>query len=275
MTIHGQAPIARNSQGHHPSGAEADRKFVAALARGLEVLRAFRVRDGFLGNSEIAERTGLPRPTVSRLTYTLCELGYLKQVPRLGKYQLAPSAVTLGYVALANLGIREVARPFMDEAADRLAAPVAMGVLDRNRALYVDISRGSSTFTVQLDIGSRIPLAKTAMGWALIAALKPADREAVMARLAERHGDDWPGLRRQIELAVAQYPKKGFVAAAGVWRPDINAIGVPLVGADGSGIFAFNCGGPPHQFTAERMDAVYGPAMREQVRKIERVLNGS
>lgn len=252
-----------------------DRKFVVSLARGLEVLRAFRVRDGFLGNHEIAERTGLPRPTVTRLTYTLCQLGYLMQVPRIGKYQLAPSAITLGYSALANLGVRQVARPLMEEVSDRLAAPIALGVLDRNRALYVDISRGSSTFTVQLDIGARVPLAKTAMGWALIAAMEPAERDAVFDRLAERHGDDWPALRVQMEAAIKRYPQQGFVASEGNWRSDINAVGVPLVTADGSGVYAFNCGGPPHQFTRDKMETVYGPAIVALVRDIERVLNGS
>src|SRR5918997_2052925 len=62
-----------------------DRKFVTALARGLEVLRAFTPTEGLLGNGEIAERTGLPKPTVSRLTYTLTKLGYLAHVERLGK----------------------------------------------------------------------------------------------------------------------------------------------------------------------------------------------
>src|SRR5690606_33751200 len=99
-------------------GREGDRKFVVALARGLEVLRAFRARDGYLTNQEIAERTTLPKATVTRLTYTLCELGYLTHNPRLGRYQLAPGAVTLGYAALANLGIRQVARAYMDEAAE-------------------------------------------------------------------------------------------------------------------------------------------------------------
>lgn len=254
---------------------ENDRKFVIALARGLEVLRAFRVRDGFLGNHEIAERTGLPRPTVTRLTYTLCELGYLMQVPRLGKYQLAPSAITLGYSALANLGIRQVARPLMAKIADELAAPVALGVLDRNRALYVDIARGSSAFTVQLDVGARIPLAKTAMGWALIAVMDDAKREETYASLAERHLDEWPGLRQRIEAAIAEYPAKGFVSSPGTWRSDIHAVGVALRTADDSGIYAFNCGGPPNQFTPERMDMVFGPAMVQLVRDIELVLNGS
>jgi len=260
----------------HPDelSAARDRKFVIALARGLEILRAFRVRDGFLGNNEIAERTGLPRPTVTRLTYTLRELGYLTHVPRLGKYQLAPSAITLGYSALANLGIRQVARAHMDRAADMLAAPVALGVIDRNRALYLDISRGSSTFTVQLEIGSRIPLATTAMGWALIAAMAPPEREALYGRLAQRHGKEWPKLRRCIDRALDDYQAFGFVCCIGKWRTDINAVGVPLVAADGSGIYGFNCGGPPNQFTPEQMKTKYGPALRNIVHEIERTLSG-
>lgn len=257
------------------SHRENDRKFVVALARGLEVLRAFRVRDGFLGNQEIAERTGLAKPTVTRLTYTLCELGYLMRVPRMGKYQLAPSAITLGYAALANLGIRQVARPLMAKLAEELAAPIALGVLDRNRALYVDIARGSSAFTVQLDVGARIPLAKTAMGWALIAAMDEDHRGRTYASLAERHPGEWPALRERVEAAIAQYPRKGFVSSPGTWRSDIHAVGVPLVTADGSGIYAFNCGGPPHQFTPEKMNTVFGPAIVQLVRDIEKVLNGS
>jgi DNA-binding IclR family transcriptional regulator len=254
---------------------KTDRKFVVALARGLEILRSFRVRDGYLGNQEIAERTGLPRPTVSRLTYTLCELGYLTHVPRLGKYRLAPTAITLGYSALANLGIRQIARPLMEEAAETLAAPVALGVLDRNRALYVDIVRGSSTFTVQLDIGSRIPLAQTAMGWALIAGLQPAERQAVFVRQADRFGKEWPPLRKKIETAIRQYRNVGYVTSAGTWRPDIHAVGVPLVTVDGSGVYAFNCGGPPHQFTPRQLTEVVGPYMVDMVRRVERLLSGA
>src|SRR5438309_3969472 len=70
--------------------AATDRSFVVALSRGLDVLRAFHPNDGLLGNQEIAARTNLPKPTVSRLTYTLTKLGYLTPVPRFEKYQLAP-----------------------------------------------------------------------------------------------------------------------------------------------------------------------------------------
>ncbi|MBW2688717.1 MAG: helix-turn-helix domain-containing protein, partial [Deltaproteobacteria bacterium] len=66
IAMDGLDPLRENSK---------DRQFVTALARGLEVLRCFKPRDRHLGNQDIAERTGLPKPTVSRLTYTLTRMG--------------------------------------------------------------------------------------------------------------------------------------------------------------------------------------------------------
>src|SRR5687767_15616748 len=57
---------------------DGDRQFATTLARGLEVLRCFTPLEPMLGNKEISVRTGLPKPTVSRLTYTLTKLGYLR-----------------------------------------------------------------------------------------------------------------------------------------------------------------------------------------------------
>jgi hypothetical protein len=72
-----------------------DRQFVTALARGLDILRAFHAGEGMLGNQEIAHRTGLPKPTVARLTHTLTELGYLNYIRRFRKYELGASVLAL------------------------------------------------------------------------------------------------------------------------------------------------------------------------------------
>src|ERR1700719_3015425 len=156
-----------------------DRNFVVALSRGLEVLRAFRPNDGLLGNQEIAARTHLPKPTVSRLTYTLTRLGYLTPVPRFEKYQLAPSAMALGYAALANLGVRHLPEPFREEVMRATGGAVAGGGRDRLRKIYFDPSRGM-TLGVQLDVRSRTPTATTAMGRAYIWALPPEERATLL-----------------------------------------------------------------------------------------------
>src|SRR5436190_23814474 len=120
-----------------------DRKFVVALSRGLDVLRAFHPRDGLLGNQEIAARTNLPKPTVSRLTYTLTKLGYLTQVARFEKYQLAPPAMAIGYYELANVGIRDLAETHMCYLVHEAGADVSLGARDRLSMIYFAQSRGS------------------------------------------------------------------------------------------------------------------------------------
>ena len=164
--------------------AATDRSFVVALSRGLDVLRAFQPNDGLLGNQEIAARTKLPKPTVSRLTYTLTKLGYLTPVPRFEKYQLAPSAMALGYAALANLGVRHLSEPFREEVMRETGGAVAIGGRDRTSMIYFGQSRNGLTLGVQLDVGSRIPIATTAMGRAYIWALPDDERAALLRELA-------------------------------------------------------------------------------------------
>jgi len=67
------------------------------------VLRAFQPNDGLLGNQEIAARTNLPKPTVSRLTYTLTKLGYLAPVPRFESTRSPPPPWRSSMPRSANL----------------------------------------------------------------------------------------------------------------------------------------------------------------------------
>src|SRR5260221_11360632 len=106
---------------------EGDRQFATTLARGLEVLRCFTPLEPQLGNKEISVRTGLPKPTVSRLTYTLTKLGYLRHNMRLGKYQLGSAVLSIGYPLLASMNARPVAPPPTKELAHHCNASGATG----------------------------------------------------------------------------------------------------------------------------------------------------
>ena len=254
--------------------SKPDRKFVVALARGLEILRAFSPSEGLLGNQELVSRTGLPKATVSRLTHTLTRLGYLTHIERLEKYQLAPGALSIGYSALANMRIRQIARPYMQELADYASASVALGSRDRLNLIYVEHCRGKDGVMLRLDLGARVPVATTAMGRALLAALPAKEREYLMGFIARKEGDRWPKVRAGIERAIKDLAVKGFTSSIGDWEPDIAGVGVPLVLADGSGVFSFNCGAPAFQLTQDRLEADIGPRLVNVVRNIEAALTG-
>jgi DNA-binding IclR family transcriptional regulator len=246
-----------------------DRKFVVALARGLEVLRVFTPSDGLLGNQEISARTGLPKATVTRLTYTLTLLGYLSHIERLAKYQLAPAALALGYSTLANMRIRQIARPHMQALANYSGASVALGSRDRLNLLYVEHCRAKSAVMLRLDLGSRIPIATTAMGRAMIAAVPEKEREFLMRHIARREGKAWPKVRAGIERALKDFATRGFTLSVGDWQKDVAAVGAALISSDGSEIFAFNCGAPAFHFTRARLESDIGPRLVNMVRNIE------
>jgi DNA-binding IclR family transcriptional regulator len=252
-----------------------DRSFVVALSRGLDVLRAFHPNDGLLGNQELAARTNLPKPTISRLTYTLTKLGYLTPVPRFEKYQLAPSAMALGYAALANLGIRHLSEPFREEVMRATGGAVAVGGRDRQSMIYFGQSRGSETVGVQLDVGSRVPIATSAMGRAYFWALGEDERAALLRDLREHYGSRWPKLRDGLERSGETVAKYGFALSVGDWHDDIGAAGVALKLNDGTGPYAFNCGAPAFRFTEERLMTDIGPRLVTMVRKIEAALGGA
>ena len=252
-----------------------DRRFVVALSRGLDVLRAFHPNDGLLGNQEIAARTNLPKPTVSRLTYTLTKLGYLTPVPRFEKYQLAPSAMALGYAALANLGVRHLSEPFREEVMRATGGAVAVGGRDRHSMIYFGQSRNGLTLGVQLDVGSRIPIATTAMGRAYIWALPGEERATLLRELREHYGNRWPKLRDGIERSGDIIAKHGFAISAGEWQDDVHAVGVALKLNDGTGPYAFNCGAPAFRFTEEKLLSEIGPRLVTMVRNIEAALGGA
>jgi len=250
-----------------------DRSFVVALSRGLDVLRAFRPNDGLLGNQEIAARTKLPKPTISRLTYTLTKLGYLTPVPRFEKYQLAPAAMSLGYAALANLGVRHLSEPYREELMRETGGAVAVGGRDRLSMIYFGQSRGM-TIGVQLDVGSRVPIATTAMGRAYLWALPEEERNTLLRELREHYGPRWAKMREDIERAGETLAKHGFAISAGEWHDDIAAAGVALKLNDGTGPYAFNCGAPAFRFTEDRLRNDIGPRLLAMVKNIEAALGG-
>src|ERR1700748_475503 len=192
-----------------PRKGATDRSFVVALSRGLDVWRAFQPNDGLLGNQEIAARTKLPKPTVSRLTYTLTSLAYLTQVPRFEKYQLAPAAMALGYAALTNLGVRHLSESYREEVMRETGGAVAVGGRDRLSMIYFGQCRNGLTLGVQLDVGSPIPISTTAMGRAYICALTDEERAALLRELREHYGSRWPRIRDGIERSAEMVAKHG------------------------------------------------------------------
>jgi len=150
---------------------DGDRNFVTALARGVELLRAFGPDDDFLGNAELSRRTGIPRPTVSRLTYTLASLGYLVYVEAQEKYRIGQAAMLPAQRYLSGAGIRDIAQPLMQSLAFATGCTVALAAPDRHDMVYLEVCQPRGALVMRLTPGSRLPMATSAIGKAWLAGL--------------------------------------------------------------------------------------------------------
>lgn len=248
---------------------EKDRQFVTALARGLEVLGCFRVGDRFLSNQEIAQRTDLPKPTVTRLCYTLIQLGFLNYSEKHSKFYLGNKVLSLGHAFLSNIEIRQIARPMMRELAEYARASVAIGVRDQLEMLYIENARSNATsFILRLDVGSHLPLATTAIGRAYLCGVADKERDSLMDQIRLSNESDWLTIRGGIEQAMKDYQDKGFCLSVGDWDKGINGVAVPFIPEDGSDVLSFNCGGPPFILSQNLMEEDIGPRLVSLVKNV-------
>ena len=242
-------------------------QFVTALARGLELMRCFTPRDNVLGNQDLARMTGLPKPTVTRLTNTLMRLGCLKREVHSGKYQLDVGVLGFGYAMLSNLSIRAVAHPLMEALANHAQAAVAMASRDRLQMVYLDVVQGQGNTTMRRQIGSYLPLAQSSVGRACLAAMPETEREFLLDHIRQRESDQWPSIRKGLDRAFRDYTDYGFCLSIGEWHRDVNSVAVPLLHPQ-YGLLTFNCGGPSFQLPRERLMDDIGPRLINMVNNI-------
>ncbi len=246
----------------------------ASLTRGLEILRAFTANDSTLGNQDLIERTGLPKATISRLTATLVSLGYLHYDDQLGRYSIGPATVSLGYSALSSSAVVHIGRPMMQDLADKTGVAVALGTRDGLEMVYLASCRSMSPVTLRLNVGSRLPIWRTAMGLAYLAEMRPDIRDVVLAEVVRNEPASETQIRDHVAEAIRNYQTLGFVATFGNWYSYINAVGVAFRPSDGTPMVALTCGGivdlVPRQACLDQV----GPDLLHTVTRLRAALTG-
>lgn len=248
---------------------EEDRHFVTALARGLEVLACFRKGDALLGNQDIAARAGLPKSTVSRLTHTLTRLGYLHYVAELGKYRLGTAILGIASAMLGRMDLRRLARPLLRDLAAETRTVAAIGTRDRLSMLYLELARGDSAISLNLEVGSRISLANSAMGRAYLACCDTPEREELMSRFRELDEVSWPRVKAGIEKAVADHRAHGVCTSFGDWQENVNAIAAGFRPGGGLPPMVINCGAPSFLVSPEFLMKEARPRLLAAINRLE------
>ncbi|MEJ7931633.1 IclR family transcriptional regulator [Ramlibacter sp. AN1015] len=250
---------------HNPD-IEGDRQFATTLARGLELLRCFTPEQPVLGNRELADRTGLSKPTVSRFTYTLTQLGYLQPDRDTGRYRLGTAVLTISYPLLANIPLRQVVRFPMRKLAEKIGGSVSLGMRDRLSIVYVETSRSRSPQAQRWsDIGMSHPIIATANGRAYLAGLSPHERGTLLNEIRVKAPEAYRTYNASAQQAIEDWCRLGFCFSYGEYRPDVCTVGVPYRHEARGDLFVFNCVLGASVVKPGQLEGEVGPQLLEMV----------
>jgi IclR family pca regulon transcriptional regulator len=242
-------------------------EFVQSLERGLAVIRSFSRERPALTLSEIADLTGLTRAAARRFLITLRDLGYVGSDGRL--FSLRPRILELGYSYLSSLPVWEVAKPHLEELADKVRETTSASVLDGTDIVFVARVETKRIMALTLGVGSRLPAWATAMGRVLLADLAPAQLDDYFTKvrleaLSARTVTDEAELRGIIEQARIQ----GWTLVDQEVEEGVRSLAVPIRTPDGRAAAALTVCSHAFRVSAERILDEFLPLVLETSKRI-------
>lgn len=198
-----------------------------SLRRGVAILRAFKPGLILLGNGELAERTGLAKSTVSRLTQTLVDAGLLEHDGAARAYRLAPAVLSLAHAMRLSSPILSTIGPVMRAQAAEWRVNIGLAAPDGDSMVYLESFRTSHRVRFRTVVsGARVPIALTSLGRAYLWALPAPERDEALAQIARRRPREWPRLVQDIEHSFGELERDGFCAVR--WQPRALAVATPI-----------------------------------------------
>ncbi|CCG03870.1 IclR family transcriptional regulator [Blastococcus saxobsidens] len=245
----------------------------SVTSRALGILDAFGSDAPRLSLSEIAERSGTPLTTAHRLLGELTDWGALVRRPD-GRYEIGRKLWDLGLLAPVQLGLRQVAAPFLLDLHTTVRDTVHLAVREGHYALYVERISGRVSVPIVSQVGSRLPLHATGVGKVLLAAAPDDVVEQVLSDLrpVTRHTvvD-----RHRLSLELAEVRRRRYARTCEEMSAGAASIAVPVQVERPAGPLAVAALGivvPPQRRDLARMVPALEMAARGIARELARSL---
>ncbi|MEN8626606.1 IclR family transcriptional regulator [Psychrobacter proteolyticus] len=247
---------------------ENDRQFVTALGRGLIILAAFEHHER-LTHQQLCQMTKLPKATITRLIHTLTTLGFLR-TNDYGQYQLGGSAVRLSATAWSRHDMVAAAEPLLRQFASENEVSVNLATEVEGEMRYHACCRSPARLSVNLQVGSAVPVARTAIGRAFYAASSQARQAVIISNLQENLSiEEYNDTQTALANAAEHYEKYGYTVSDGEFSTDILAVAVGVYDvATGQYAYSLNASVPSANWKADDYAEMIVPKLQALAERI-------
>ncbi|PIE47136.1 MAG: IclR family transcriptional regulator [Gammaproteobacteria bacterium] len=249
-----------------------DKKLIASLVKGLVVLNCFKNSNHKLTHQQICNLTGLPKATATRLLYTLVYCQYLTHNKQTGDYYLGKQALKLGEQISMQSDISQLALPLLKQFAQQYETSVNIATHQAGMMQYLACYRSPSRISVNLKVGSQVPLEQTAIGRAFYACASAKLKQAINHHLQQRISNkaDYARTLALLQKQEQQYQQQGFSISSGDYSSEILAVAVAI--KSGERLFAINASVPSSYWKEDDLIHKIVPALQNLAKQISEII---
>lgn len=262
---------ARAKQAVAVEDSMSEKNYIAALARGLSVMRAFGNQRDRLTLAELSKLVDLPRATVRRCLITLSTLGYVESS---GKYfRLSPQVLTLSQAYFSSSSLPRVTQSYIEQISEQVGESCSVSVLTGDEVVYIARSARKRKASLHRDVGVNLPAYCTSMGRVLLSNLAPEELDGYFSRVSLKKFNhktivDETALRK----ILTQVHNDDYCIIDGELEHDLRAIAVPVRNMAGNVVAAVNVSTESNRLTIRQLQTEVLPVMRQAVSRIRHSL---
>ncbi len=227
-------------------------RYTGALVKVDRVLGLLE-REGPRTASEIATGLGIDRSTAYRLAQALWRMGWLRYDTRTKRYRLGMRLWELGARAIADLDVRQIARPYMREVVSRTGESCDLAVLDGSDIVYIEVIEGTHEVRAATQLGERVPAHAVAMGKALLADLSHEERARILPPTLRRFTPLTAGTLEEFNARADAVRQAGYAVNLGEHNPEAGGMAVPIRDGNGRTVAAIGINVPAARMTEDNI----------------------
>ncbi len=141
---------------------------IQSLDRGLKILQILGRSSKALSLNDIAREFEIDRSSVYRLISTLVKNNFVKQDPETKKYRIGFKVLELAGTFNEQTHIESVLRPIMNRICEETKQNTHLAIMDGHEVVFIAVDQPREHISVNIQVGTREPVAPTALGKALI-----------------------------------------------------------------------------------------------------------
>ncbi|RJG05612.1 IclR family transcriptional regulator [Noviherbaspirillum cavernae] len=180
-----QSPRIKDETSH-----SSEQQGIQSVEVAAPLLLALANAPGPLALSALARNAGMPSAKAHRYLVSLIRVGLVEQDAATGLYDLGALALELGLAALGRLDAVKLADEAMTSLRDATGETVALATWGNFGPTYIRLLQSRGPVTVNLQIGSVMPLTYTASGLCFAAFMPESETRDMLDKELMRNRDE-------------------------------------------------------------------------------------